>query len=248
MYFKHVCVCFTYVYIYIWISLVAQMVKHLPTVRETWVRSLGQEDPLEKEMATHSSTLAWKIPWTEERSRLQSMGSQRVGHDWATSLHIYIYICLLSHVHLFLNPMDCSLSGSSVHRILQARILEWVAIPFSRESSQPRDWTWVSYITGRFFTIWATRETTPPKKKIYKYIYTHAKSWTWLGDWTTTHIHTCEIKFRKGISETLLLLEREMKLWHKVMWRKRSLFSLYTYMFKFFAQRMYSCITYIFCK
>ena len=57
------------------------MVKRLPTVQETWVRSLGQEDPLEKEMATHSSTLAWKIPWTEERSRLQSMGSQRVGHD-----------------------------------------------------------------------------------------------------------------------------------------------------------------------
>ena len=57
------------------------MVKRLPTVRESWVRSLGQEDPLEKEMATHSSTLAWKIPWTEERSRLQAMGSQRVGHD-----------------------------------------------------------------------------------------------------------------------------------------------------------------------
>ena len=64
-----------------WTSLVAQRVKHLPTVRETWVRSLGQEDPLEKEMATHSSTLAWKIPWTEECSRLQSMGSQRVRHD-----------------------------------------------------------------------------------------------------------------------------------------------------------------------
>ena len=61
--------------------LVAQMVKRLRTVQETWVRSLGQEDPLEKEMATHSSTVAWKIPWTEERSRLQSMGSQRVGHD-----------------------------------------------------------------------------------------------------------------------------------------------------------------------
>ena len=61
--------------------LVAQMVKHLPAVRETWVRSLGWEDPLEKEMATHSSTLAWKIPWMEEPGRLQSMGSQRVGHD-----------------------------------------------------------------------------------------------------------------------------------------------------------------------
>ena len=68
-------------------SLVAQTVKHLPTMRETQVRSLGQEDPLEKEIATHSSTLAWKIPWTEESGRLQSMGSQRVGHNLATSLH-----------------------------------------------------------------------------------------------------------------------------------------------------------------
>ena len=57
------------------------MVKRLPTMRETWVQSLGQEDPLEKEMATHFSTLAWKIPWMEQPGRLQSMGSQRVRHD-----------------------------------------------------------------------------------------------------------------------------------------------------------------------
>ena len=62
-------------------SLVAQMVKHLPTMWETQVQSLGWEDLLEKEMATHSSTLAWKIPWTEEPVRLQSMGSRRVRHD-----------------------------------------------------------------------------------------------------------------------------------------------------------------------
>ena len=62
------------------------MVKRLPTMWETWVWSLGQQDPLEKEMATHSSTLAGKIPWTEEHGRLQSMGSQRVRHDWTTSL------------------------------------------------------------------------------------------------------------------------------------------------------------------
>ena len=62
-------------------SLMAQRLKCLPTMRETWVRSLGREDPLEKEMATHSSTLAWKIPWTEKPGRLQSMGSQRVGHN-----------------------------------------------------------------------------------------------------------------------------------------------------------------------
>ena len=62
-------------------SMVVQTVKCLPTMRETRVQSLGQENPLEKEMATVSSTLAWKIPWTEETSRLQSMGSQRVGHN-----------------------------------------------------------------------------------------------------------------------------------------------------------------------
>ena len=67
--------------IHLWASLVAQRVKRLPAKQETWVRSLGQEDPLEKEMETHSSTLAWKIPWTEKPGRLQSMGSQRVGHD-----------------------------------------------------------------------------------------------------------------------------------------------------------------------
>ena len=62
-------------------SLVAQRVKHLPAMRETQVQSLGQEDLLEKAMATQSSTLAWKIPWTEKPGSLQSMGSQRVGHD-----------------------------------------------------------------------------------------------------------------------------------------------------------------------
>ena len=64
-----------------WASLVAQMVKNLPAMEETWVRSLGWEDPLEEGMATHSSNLAWKIPWMEEPGRLQSMGSQRVKHD-----------------------------------------------------------------------------------------------------------------------------------------------------------------------
>ena len=68
-------------------SLMAQMVKHPPAMWETQVWFLGLEDPLEKEMATHSSILAWKIQWTEETRGLQSMGSQRVGHDWATSLH-----------------------------------------------------------------------------------------------------------------------------------------------------------------
>ena len=68
--------------------LVAQMVKRLSAMQETRVRCLGWEDPLEKEMAVHSSILAWKIPWTAEPGRLPSMGSQRVGHDWAISLSL----------------------------------------------------------------------------------------------------------------------------------------------------------------
>ena len=75
-------------------SLVAQRLKRLPARRETRVRSLGQEDPLEKEMATYSSILAWRIPWKKEPGRLQSMGSQRVGHDWVTSLSFSLYYTL----------------------------------------------------------------------------------------------------------------------------------------------------------
>ena len=277
------------------------MVKRLPTMWETWVRSLGWEDPLEKEMATHSSILAWKIPRTEEPGRLQSTGSQRVRHDWATSLSLSLKTdywsklypgvsvnilqgisSLLSVSHgssfphsyqtsltpqswetggwgnsirplsqrnwktkhhkswpagppfgpfswrhwtkltsklscrskpgssitalgvedkeeeflgwafcisfLFLSlfkwhfvistsgpfyllkvkvaqscptlcdPIDCSPQGSSVHGILQARILEWVAVPFSKGSSQPRDWIHIFHTAGRFFIVWATSE------------------------------------------------------------------------------------------
>ena len=68
-------------FIMVQVSLVAQMVKSVPAMQETWVQSLGWEDPLEEEMAIHSSILVWKIPWMEEPGRLQSMGSQRVGHD-----------------------------------------------------------------------------------------------------------------------------------------------------------------------
>ena len=72
----------------------AQTANNLPAMQETWVQSLGWEDPLEKEMATHSSTLAWKIPWMEEPDSLQSMGSQRVGHDGVTKLKLMLEIVL----------------------------------------------------------------------------------------------------------------------------------------------------------
>ena len=74
-------------------SLMAQTVKKLPVMQATWVWSLDWEDSLENEMATHSSVLAWRIPWTEEPGRLQSMGSQRVWHDWTTSA------CVRTHTH-----------------------------------------------------------------------------------------------------------------------------------------------------
>ena len=149
--------------------LLAQMVKHLPIMRETWVQSLGWEDLLEKEMATHSSILAWKIPWMEELGRLQSTGSQRV-RTWLSDFTFTFSKAwkwkvkekLLSCVRLLATPWTVVYQvppgSSSVHGIFQARTLEWVAVSFSRRSSQPRDWTQVSYIVDRRFTIWATRE------------------------------------------------------------------------------------------
>ena len=146
--------------VYILISLVAQMVKHLPIMWETRVQSLGWEDPLEKEMATHSSTLAWKIPWTEEPGRLQSVGSQRVEHDWVTSLTLCAKS--LQSCPTICDPADGSPLGSSVHGILQARILEWVAMPSFRGNLpdpgiEPMSLTSPA-LTGRFFTTHTTWE------------------------------------------------------------------------------------------
>ena len=93
-------------------KLVAQTVKHLSAMQETWVRFLGWEDPLEKEMVAHSSILAWKIPWTAEPGWLLSMGSQRVRHDFTFTFTL----CSVIQLYLTLsNPMDCRLPGSSVH-------------------------------------------------------------------------------------------------------------------------------------
>ena len=90
-------------------------------MQETQVWFLGWADPLEEEMAIHSSTMAWKIPWTEEPGRLQSMGLQRVGHDWATSLSlsymcIYMYMCVCAHVCLLLYKFDKAKSQLTLKR------------------------------------------------------------------------------------------------------------------------------------
>ena len=83
---------------YSWTSLVAQQVKNLPAMWETWVRYLDWEDPLEKGKAIHSSILIWRIPWTEEPGWLQFMGSQRVGHDWTTKQQQQL---IIYKIHIF---------------------------------------------------------------------------------------------------------------------------------------------------
>ena len=90
-------------------SLEVQRVKHLPEMQETWVWSLGWEDSLEKEMATDSSTLAWRIPWMEEHGRLQSMGSQRVRDKGATSLSLSLYTGHThTHIYIYITFGKCS--------------------------------------------------------------------------------------------------------------------------------------------
>ena len=104
-------------------SLVAQTVKCLSTKQEIWVQSLGWEDLQEKEMVIHSSILVRKIPWTQEPGRLQSMGSQRVRHDWATSLSLWlsfhIYLSSVTQPCLTLcDPLNCTTPGLPVHHQL----------------------------------------------------------------------------------------------------------------------------------
>ena len=93
------------------------MVKRLPATQETRDQFLHQEDPLEKEMVIHSNTLAWKIPWTEEPDKLQSMGSQRVGHNWATSLHFTS--CCIQPIKLWLFT---KVSQKTLHSFIRSLI------------------------------------------------------------------------------------------------------------------------------
>ena len=94
-------------------SLMAQMVKNVPVMQETWVWSLGQEDPLEKGMVTHSSILTWRIPWTEEPGKLQSIELKIVGHGWATNTHIHTHTHTHTHTGL---PMWLSGKESTCQR------------------------------------------------------------------------------------------------------------------------------------
>ena len=129
---------FIWLELLLWASLVVQLVKNLPAMWETWVWSQGWEDPLEKETATHSSTLTWRIPWTEEQDRLQSMESQRVGHDCATNFHFSQLLLQVSedkegeelpeethHGTLLIWLHSCLFLGLFSHNIL-TKEMEWL--------------------------------------------------------------------------------------------------------------------------
>ena len=138
-------------------------------MREMWVRSLGREDPLEKEMATHSSILAWGIPWTEEPGGLQSMGSQRVGHDWASSMHVlhtlHSFYCF-KHAKFFMNLYRQQWPEISLFRNHQGYILSSqreagdISSSFNRPIRFfPKPWVDFSLLTH----IWGLCATTTGK-------------------------------------------------------------------------------------
>ena len=105
---------------------VAQTVKRLPAMWEIWIRSLGWEDPLEKEMATHSSTLSWRIPRMEEPGGLQSMGSQRVGHYWATSLSFFLSFLTIMFLKIILDTQHVLATNLSLILHLCVTFFTWV--------------------------------------------------------------------------------------------------------------------------
>ena len=130
-----------------WASLVAQLVKNPPAMRQTWVRSLGWDDPLEEGMATHASILAWKIPWTEEPSRLRSMGSQRVRHDWVTKHSTAQH----KHSKGFLGGSDGKESAHNAG--------DWGLIPGSEDTLEKGMATHSSILAWRIPWAWHCKES-----------------------------------------------------------------------------------------
>ena len=113
----------------LWASLVAQTVKSLPAMREPGVRSLGREDPLEKGTATHSSILSWRIPWTEEPGGLQSMGSQRVRHDWVTFTSGTSGMESERWIQILTSLLSRESSRESLERLVLEKVFLWVSLP-----------------------------------------------------------------------------------------------------------------------
>ena len=179
-------------------SLVAQMVKCLSTTRETRVRTLGWEDPLGKEMAIHSRTIAWKIPWTEEPGRLQPMGSQRVGHDWATSLHSTSLHFAQTHVHWVsdaIHPSHPLFSPSLPLNLAQHQSLfQWVYsshqvvkyYSFSLRNSPSSEYSVLVSFRMEWFDLLGVQGTL---KSLLQH-HSSKVSILWPSLWFNPHIHT----------------------------------------------------------
>ena len=167
--------------------MVAQTVKRLCTMRETWVRSLGQEDPLEKEMAIHSSTIAWKIPWTEELGRLQSMGSQRVGHDWATSI-LTTMLWTASSVHIARGQF-AMVSGACTWKLLRPEPPDGSAL-----TQHPTELCHLSDLTpfSVFLSVSHTSDCFPLTRSSKKTVSSKAHRWEdkWHTSVTNKFLHS----------------------------------------------------------
>ena len=163
------------------------MVKRLPTMWETRVRSLGWEDPLEKEMATHSSILAWKIPWTEEPGRLQSMGLKRVRHDWATSLSLFILHLILS-LSLYLYRWLSGKESACQCSCRRCGFDSWIGnIPWRRKW-QPTP----VFLPGKFHGQRSLAGYSPRGQKelhMMEHMCTHTQTHTYLYIYTHTYLH-----------------------------------------------------------
>ena len=155
----------------------AQRLKRLAGMRETRVRSLGWEDPLEKEMATQSSTLAWRIPWREEPGRLKSMGSQRVGHDWATShthcSSIFSFVRPLQNFLQWLHHFNFSLTvneGSfSTHPYQHLFFVFFLMIAIRQLCGNSSLWFWFAFSKCLvMLSISSMNEWTPQSLKSQK--------------------------------------------------------------------------------
>ena len=173
LYFKPYLCCY-------WASPVAQRLKRLPAMRETPVRSLGQEDPLEKEMATHSSILAWRIPWRKDC--LGTVHGVVKSRTWLSDFTSLVAITVV-HTQSCLtlrNSMSCSLPGSSFHGVFLARILEQVAISSSKGSFRPWDQTCVFCIGRQILYHWATWEVLNHTFSLPQNSYKWTSSWL---DW-----------------------------------------------------------------
>ena len=144
----------------LWTSLIAQLVKNLPAMQETWVWFLGWKDPLEKEVETHSSILAWRIPCTEEPGGLQSMGSQKVGHDWVTKpppqrlsagsvASIQITILAWSRAHVSSRGCDSVTVGGHIFQVTSSATAMFSLWGLER---------WFLYISYLYTSTWKTSD------------------------------------------------------------------------------------------